>query len=231
MSLFSERKGIKSVKSIIQIDFINEDLRNSLWNALTICYWSHFKDYRSASSSRKQELETFLLELWVYYFKKPIDVVSNHWFYNHKEIKEHFLTCEWYEVYDFIEFIANAYPNLSTNRKFIDICNKFLEREVSTYRFVGTKITEITSEAEIFEIEEALEDENSLKLVANHLKQALDLLADRKSPDYRNSIKESILAVEATCQLITGNPKATLGASTRRNREKSRYTSCFKKFI
>ena len=125
-------------------------------------------------SSRKQELETFLLELWVYYFKKPIDAISNRWFYNHKEIKEHFLTCEWYEVYDFIEFIANAYPNLSTNRKFIDICNKFLEREVSTYRFVGTKITEITSEAEISEIEEALEDENSLKLVANHLKQALD---------------------------------------------------------
>jgi len=39
----------------------------------------------------------------------------------------------------------------------------------------------------------------------------LDLLADRKSPDYRNSIKESILAVESLCQLITGNTKVTLG--------------------
>jgi len=43
------------------------------------------------------------------------------------------------------------------------------------------------------------------------LKRALDLFADRESPDYRNSIKESILAVEAICQLITDNPKATLG--------------------
>lgn len=37
-----------------------------------------------------------------------------------------------------------------------------------------------------------------------------ELLADRKSPDYRNSIKESISAVEAICKLITGSQKATL---------------------
>ena len=66
-------------------------------------------------------------------------------------------------------------------------------------------------ELEISEIEEALKAENYPKPVVSHLEQALNLLADRKSPDYRNSIKESILAVEATCQLITGNSKATLG--------------------
>jgi hypothetical protein len=49
------------------------------------------------------------------------------------------------------------------------------------------------------------------KPVATHLKRALELLSDRKSPDYRNSTKESISAVEAICGLITGNPKAELG--------------------
>lgn len=122
-----------------------------------------------------------------------------------------FFKCEWYEVYDFIEFIANKSPNCSINETFIHCSNKVLERSADTSRFVGTKIKEITSEAENSEIEEALEAENSLKPVANQLKQALDLLADSKLPDYKNSIKESILAVEATCQLITGKAKATLG--------------------
>jgi hypothetical protein len=43
------------------------------------------------------------------------------------------------------------------------------------------------------------------------MKRALDLLADRKSPDYRNSIKESISAVEAICSLVAGSSSATLG--------------------
>jgi hypothetical protein len=43
------------------------------------------------------------------------------------------------------------------------------------------------------------------------MKRALDLLADRKSPDYRNSIKESISAVEAICSLEAGSSSTTLG--------------------
>ena len=35
-------------------------------------------------------------------------------------------------------------------------------------------------------------------------------MSDRKQPDYRNSIKESISAVEAACQVLAGMPKATL---------------------
>ena len=70
-------------------------------------------------------------------------------------------------------------------------------------------IAQITSEEDISEIEEALQV--SLKPVKTHLKTALDLFANRKSPDYRNSIKESISAVESICKLIAGKDKATLG--------------------
>lgn len=35
-------------------------------------------------------------------------------------------------------------------------------------------------------------------------------MGDREKPDYRNSIKESISAVEATAKIITGMEKATL---------------------
>jgi len=43
------------------------------------------------------------------------------------------------------------------------------------------------------------------------LSRALELLSDRKQPDYRNSIKESISAVEATCQVFASKSRATLG--------------------
>ena len=73
----------------------------------------------------------------------------------------------------------------------------------------------MTSEEEIIAVEEALSTSDSLQPVRIHLKTALDLFSDRKNPDYRNSIKESISAVEALCRIITGNPKATLGDALR----------------
>jgi len=95
------------------------------------------------------------------------------------------------------------------NKKFMEMCNSVLEAELSAYRFVGNEITQITSKEEIAEIEEALE--TPLKPVRTHLEDALKLLSNRKSPDYRNSIKESISSVEAICRIITRDEKATLG--------------------
>ncbi|MCZ7542089.1 MAG: hypothetical protein M5R40_00440 [Anaerolineae bacterium] len=42
------------------------------------------------------------------------------------------------------------------------------------------------------------------------------MLADRENPDYRNSIKEAISAVEATAKIITGDKKATLRQALKR---------------
>jgi len=185
---------------------MNEELRNSLWNALMMFYWDKVQ---LTPLDRYISDETPFRILWHNYFKKPLDTLDSRWDETIGEIRDYFFHCTWYEVYDFIEFMANNHPERYTNPKFMDFCNTILERELSAYRFVGEKITQITSEEEIAEIEEALEV--PLKPVTNHLKRALDLFADRKSPDYRNSIKESISAVEAICRLIAHNPKATLG--------------------
>ena len=52
---------------------------------------------------------------------------------------------------------------------------------------------------------------NDFPGVRAHLRRALELLSDLRAPDYRNSIKESISAVESIAQTITGDEKATLG--------------------
>ncbi len=59
-------------------------------------------------------------------------------------------------------------------------------------------------------LEKALQD-TEFEGVNKHLKRSLELLSDRKKPDYRNSIKESISAVESIARIITHKPKATLG--------------------
>ncbi|MCW3980029.1 MAG: hypothetical protein NWF11_00970, partial [Candidatus Bathyarchaeota archaeon] len=94
--------------------------------------------------------------------------------------------------------------------KFIEYCNQRLERESSRWRFVGGKLVALTSKEEIAVIQEALKGPKSLRPVSIHLNSALAFMSDRKSPDYRNSIKESISAVESMCTLVAGTKKAEL---------------------
>lgn len=89
--------------------------------------------------------------------------------------------------------------------------NNLFEREFVGYRFVNRKITPITNQQEAESIENAVN--SPYKDVNNHLDKALILLSDREHPDYPNSIKESITAVEALALIITGADRgqATLG--------------------
>lgn len=73
-------------------------------------------------------------------------------------IKNYYSNCEWYEVYDLIEFIAQNYYETVTNQTFINACNKIFEEELSAYRFVNKEIVEITSEEEINAIEKAIKN-------------------------------------------------------------------------
>lgn len=103
---------------------------------------------------------------------------------------------------------------ISDKEKFKDACNEILKIENAGYRFVGDNIMQITSEEEIAEIELAMSHEVSFGTVSTHIKSALEFLTDKKVSDnskYRNSIKESISAVESMCKLITGDERGTLG--------------------
>ena len=205
---FSQRKGFKSIKTKLQIDTIDDDLKNRLWNVLKKYYWN-----RGSTSSN----ESLLILLWDNYFKRNLDDMGVSWHDKYGKLRSYFFHCEWHEVYSFLEFIVNNHPNTHLSRQCMDLCNSILE-EVSAYRFAGGFITQITSKEEISEIEEALT--TPLKPVNVHLKTALELLSDKKSPDYRNSIKESISAVESICNLITGDKNLTLGQCLNKIEEK-----------
>lgn len=217
MALFSERKGLKPKRVKIQIDSMDDELRNGLWNALTVSYWNryHQMGFLTSTEPDDQALADLLRIIWHRYFKLPIDTIPWSWDDALKTIRSYYYSAKWNEVYDFVEFVANNDPfdadtkEHSHSLQFTRLCNAVLKQELSGYRFVGRTIVEVTAKEEIAEIEQALE--SPLPTVRAHFERALALMSDRKTPDYRNSIKESISAVEAICRSITGEPNTTLG--------------------
>ncbi len=210
--LFSQRKGLKEAQKIAQIDSMDDDLRFGLWTALHECIWNEFQGYAGYNDIKRSNLELLFKRLWHSYFKYPIDNLEQYHHQAIKRIREYFLECKWFEVYDIIEFISKNCPD-ELQDDFCKFCNDVLDRENSAYRFVEDELAEISSPVEIESIEEAIEKSSKLGGVRKHLKTSLALLSDRKKPDYRNSIKESISAVEAISILISADKKATLGTA------------------
>ncbi len=121
---FSQRIGITPIEKAIQISSIDKDLRNSLWSVLTSFYWDTFDKYQYGSMGRRTDyisgsnLDSLFTALWLDYFKKPIDTIPRLYYDNQDGLavlRSYFFKADWYEVYDFIEFVSIHGPN--ENRK------------------------------------------------------------------------------------------------------------------
>lgn len=97
--------------------------------------------------------------------------------------------------------------------------NTILEQEKSGYRVIGGVVSPIIGETEMECVEEA--SNTKFHSVNTHLQKALQFYSDRENPDYENSIKESISAVESMCCIITemSGAQATLGNALNRLEE------------
>lgn len=214
---FSQRIGKQPIKTVMQTETMDEDLRNSLWNKLLESYLGGI--YRiNIRNPKDRHITGFLKVIWADFFKFPIDDLPISGDDIHGSLKNRFFReAQWYEVYDFVEFVPRIVLSSPESREFRLRCNEVLERELSGYRFVGECISPITNETELKEIEEVLKTatEKRLEGVREHISAALSRLSDRKQPDYRNSIKESISAVESISKIIAQDPKAELAKALR----------------
>ncbi len=212
---FSERYGYKPIREIIQKESMDDNLRNGIWSLFTIYLWNQvdYSSYQSHGNTNSSNLKTLIIAYWLNFFKQPIDMIPIQFKKVLYKVRNSFFNCEWHEVYSFIEETLENYPReLKKNKEFFTKeLNNCLEKENSAYRIINNEITPITSEQEIQSIEDALKNTNQYSGVQQHLNQALKLMSDRQNPDYRNSIKESISAVESICKIVTNEDKATLG--------------------
>ena len=207
---FSQRYGYTPVKDVIQIDYMDDDLRTSLWTVLVKHYW---RDFWYFSDWYERELTVEATEiwtaLWTDFFKRRIDTCPTRKVDVDSEIERYFFKCQWYDVYDFVEFIPQVDPGPCRPADFRQAVNVSLERELSGYRFVNGQITPITDQIEIDEIETAMAGKT--RAVSEQFNRALQLLSNRENPDYRNSVKESISAVEGQVKSTLEMDKGTLG--------------------
>ena len=210
---FSEKYGY-----VMPVDTLKRGgLDNEGAAALCNCY-DFLEDWLSRYS-HAYEYTKMEEDIWCFFLNKRrndfYDVYDNH-----KVVVTEYLLSEdheWYLKFDLIEYSIVVLRGLqnSPNKTIKDIVDTFVELLNSTfkrlhyaYRIVDDQIVEITDEEEINAIEAAISQTSTIR---THLSNALKQISDRSNPDYRNSIKESISAVEALCREITG--ENTLGTA------------------
>lgn len=208
---FSQRIGKSPVKKLAQIDNIDNELKTSLWNAIIIIYINKAIDKRYYGYSFDSSAYPFLVKCWENNLIEPVDEIPKSFNESVQYLKKYFFNAEWYKSLEFIEDIS-SYGTSEDKGQYLKKCNKYLVRENSAYRFIGSKLSQITSQIEIDAVENAMNlTANKYRGVKEHLDSALTLMNDKINPDYRNSIKESISAIESLAKKLSGKEKATLG--------------------
>ena len=207
MSLFSERYNYKKASDVI----IREQLTPEIQNAICTCYDKlsnvllregiHHYPYYTYSDIERYLWTNFLNKREGHY--KDFQIVATRFLESDSN--------EWYNKLDMVEItIKYLYAmdlkydkeRMISFRFFVEQLNFEFKRLNFANIIVDTEIVEITSKEEITAVESAIKD--STEKIKMHLNKALELYSQRPNADYRNSIKESISAVEVFCRDITG---------------------------
>lgn len=214
MALFSERYGYTKASDVI----IREKITPEIQNAICSCY-DHLKHDLDSMTTMYDESFYVGLEayLWEFFLNKRASEFYLSGFKYHivSTVYIEDKDIEWFLKLNIIEkgieyLLSRSQSNYKIanyTNLFIENLNSAFERLNFAYRIIEGKIVEITSDQEIKTIETAIE--SSARNIKMHLNRALELYAQRPEGDYRNSIKESISAVEAFCREKTG--ENTLG--------------------
>ncbi|MBI3512327.1 MAG: hypothetical protein HY064_16825 [Bacteroidetes bacterium] len=212
---FSDRIGETIPIATLQIKSIDESLKNTLWNVYDIAFLTNVRSKRYWSDVYGFP-QQYIRSLWHHFFKKRIDEIP----FNTGDLIQYvsswfFYRAKWYDIYNLLEFSYDQISDFQSKEDFSEACNAMLARESSAYRFINGSISPITSEIEIKSLADGITTTSTgrLKAVNIHLKSALGSLSNKENPDYRNTIKEAISAVESLCRIIASDDKATLGAA------------------
>ena len=103
---FSERQGFYPVKRVLQFDSMDDGLRNRLWNGLASLLWQEPRQFDSFESPSNYSIAALMRRLWHEHFKKPIDTIPRSCTKAIDVVRRFYFSCQWYEVYDLLEFIG-----------------------------------------------------------------------------------------------------------------------------
>jgi hypothetical protein len=206
-NIFSRRNKLVNPSGTGKPGELSDSERTKLWNVL---YEGIRRHYVRVAGTVTGEFEftphvrRILRELWTEYFGRLLDEYggTNQMV---EFLRSQFLTGTFHVPLDVLEIlIAKKFlaPDLQYR------IEQGLHSENSFYQlFEEGKFVPRLPPEQRESLETALEASDPIRI---HLETALRMLRDREHPDFRNSIKESISAVESACQKLTGLEDATL---------------------
>lgn len=216
---FADRNKIKEENTTMQILSFDSRTRVALINMTDIIIHAYFPniDISNLSGIRYHEEQDFLKNLlsdvYSYIVTRSATVTyENVW----SIIKDTLSTDNYASVLTVIEYITQTvqrqpYRQVSYKGKTYtaeQAYNLVMQQEYVGYRLIKGQARPITDENEVRAVQETVNTKYSE--VNQHIGKALSFLSDRQAPDYANSIKESISAVERMCSIILGKA-TTLG--------------------
>jgi hypothetical protein len=180
---FSQQHGYEEYPTAIQHEDLDERSRTDLWNYI-------YRTYLQANPAPIPGAH-----LWENFLARPLNYID----YNelHGELELTVRSREWNRVFDLVQYLVQATRGWSIVEDF----NVIFARNRVGWRIVEKHIVPITNESELQAITSAT---YSSTATANHIKNALALMANRESPNYAKSIQESISAAEAAAQELAG---------------------------
>jgi hypothetical protein len=190
MARFSGRHAGRQ-RRVSGIEEATPALRAAVWNQIHESLFpsetNRYARYRAFATSLWDFLELTTDELPVY----ASDAKSR--------FKGYWFDSQWDEFLDVMEFavglLAAGAPAL------YERINGVLEAQGCAYRFIGNELGPLTNPIELAEVEASLE--SAIPAVAEHIRQAISFMPPHPNASARNSIKESISAVEAALRIIT----------------------------
>lgn len=207
---FSKRNGYVPVVPEFASGILPVNVRTWFWNYLhkAATYGFHGEEWASAG----QLYSDFCVKIWCDYLKQRMDLYTPS---KYKEVVSNLVLNERVPVHitiDFIEeiFAGRHFQNEAFTILGIEEFKDNLERENAPFRYIDGQVVEINSSHEAYAVEQACEC--PFAAPQNHIKAALRFLKEDDAAAWRNSIKESIAAVESAFEELVGHRENSVGA-------------------
>ena len=110
---FSQRHGINPLKKEIQLDDMDDDLKNTLWNVVDTFYFSVGTTKGWLSDHRYYN--ELLVGIWINFLKDTADSIRDLMVGTViGRLRTKYFLYDWNEVYDFIEYQCFIFPKHSS---------------------------------------------------------------------------------------------------------------------
>lgn len=214
-NLFSHRHALISVQPVVTKDAVNQDVINAIGS----CYDLLCRGLKTVYNNYRYSWTRFFLqrdierELWIHFANRRLGEFEGDGSQYYLVFNELLTSGKlpWNRILDLVEYVCK-WININVQEySYLDRLLKDFESSINGefdrldygYRIVNHCIVDIISDEELEIVNDAIV--NSKDNVRSHLQSAIKHYASRPNPDVRNSIKESISAVEAVCRELTGD--------------------------